>query len=61
MSEKIGDKELLQELVKTFDELIDYSMYMKMVTRYKGGKNPNLLLDACRLIVKVKESKLLKR
>ncbi|KZL88673.1 hypothetical protein [Clostridium magnum] len=56
MSEKINNKELLQELINTFDELIEYAMYMKMVTKYDAGKNPNLLLDACKLIVKVKES-----
>jgi len=62
MSEKINNKEkLIQELIKTFDEVIDYAMYMNMVTGYKGGKKPNLLLDACRLIVKVKESGLFKK
>lgn len=51
-------KELLQELIKTFDELIEYTMYMKMVTKYDAGTKPNLLLDACKLLAKVKESDL---
>lgn len=62
MSEKNSEKEkLIQELIKTFDEVIDYAMYMKMVTRYEGGKKPNLLLDACRLIVKLKGSGLFEK
>lgn len=55
MSEKV-----IHELVKTFDELIDYTMYMKMVTKFDGGTKDNLLLEACRILVKVKESKLFK-
>jgi len=56
MSEKI-----IQELIKTFDELIDYTMYMKMATGFEGGTKDNLLLDACRLIVRVKESGLFEK
>ncbi|OAA94102.1 hypothetical protein [Clostridium coskatii] len=61
MSKEINKEELMQKLIKTFNDLIDYAMYMKMVTKFDGGIRDNLLLDSCEIIAKIKESGLFEK